>query len=457
MSRRTLLRNAALVALLGSRWGCRDSAGTSRPAAASAPGRVVIIGAGVSGLACARELKSRGIESVVLEARDRLGGRVWTDRSLGAPVDFGAAWIHGISGNPISTLADEAGLRTAPTDYEDLHAWDHRGDKVDDADLEALMSDLDEVMAAAEGAARRSGSDLSVAEAVKRGLKGERLDRHEKRALAWYLATREVATGADMGTLSTWWLDDGESFSGGDVLFPGGYDEVVKHLARGARVELGHQVSRIEHGPAGVTVHSNFGETRGDACVVTLPLGVLKAGSVAFEPALPEHKLEAIQSLGMGALDKVALKFERVFWPMDRTFLGYASKKPGQFPVFLGYHRYASAPILVATLGASYARKLEKRSDDQILEEAMKVLRKMFGRATPDPVAHVITRWVADPFAGGSYSHLPLGSTGKHYDTLAAPLGRLGFAGEATNRRYPATVHGALLSGVREGERLAAG
>ena len=161
----------------------------------------------------------------------------------------------------------------------------------------------------------------------------------------------------------------------------------------------------------------------------------------------------------MGVLNKVALRFDRPFWPVDHHFIGYMSEKVGEYPQFLNVSKYTQEPVLMAFTGGNFARALESKSDAHIASEIKQVLYKIYGSSVPEPKGVAVARWSTDPFARGSYSHIPVGATGTEYDILAEPLahGRLRFAGEATIRNYPGTVHGAFLSGVREAEHLIGG
>jgi monoamine oxidase len=151
------------------------------------------------------------------------------------------------------------------------------------------------------------------------------------------------------------------------------------------------------------------------------------------------------------------LRFERTFWPADAHFLGYASAVPGQFVEWTNVAAYTRASILSLWSCGDAARWLERRSGEEAVSDAMTAVRRMFGAEVPDPTAWRVTRWGSDPFARGCYCHLPVGAAYSCFDDLAAPVGdRLFFAGEATERTHEGTVHGAYLSGVREGRRVAA-
>jgi monoamine oxidase len=193
--------------------------------------------------------------------------------------------------------------------------------------------------------------------------------------------------------------------------------------------------------------------------VITLPVGVLKLGSVEFSPPLPGPKQAAIGRLGVGVLNKVYLRFPSAFWARDTKqadIIGIVSKNKGEWSESYDFSPHTGSPDLLMFNAGAFGLAIEKWTDERIVTEAMAVLRRLFGASAPAPTAHIITRWGADPFAGGSYSHLAPGSTPADRDALAAPVGdRLFFAGEASSRAYPALVTGAYLSGLREGKRVA--
>lgn len=445
-------RRDALTALASlAAWGCGSGLVSELPAATR--GNVLVIGAGMAGLAAARDLRAAGFSVEVIEARDRLGGRVWSDRSLGAAVDLGASWIHGTRGNPMTKLARDLGLATADTDYESVTLYDATGLPVPAAERAEL--DAAWTMLTVELAALSLVSDeMSVDAAFAKLLQGEELSAREQQYLHYRLGALEVAAGEDLKNLSLQAGDDA-GFGGGDRLFPGGYDRIVEAVADGLTVHRSQPVKAIRVRGARVVVEA--GRTfEGSAAVVTLPLGVLAAGGVRFDPALPSAKQAAIRALKMGTLNKVALRFPTRFWPHDEDFLGRMSDRRGEFNVFGTQYGGPDTPILVGFTGGSAARSLDALSDRQVVARVMPRLQAMFGSDVPAPTASKVTRWTKDPWARGSYSHIPPGGSADAFDVLAEPLGPLGFAGEATIRSHPGTVHGAWLSGRREAARIAA-
>lgn len=446
-NRRTVLR-AALAASVGVLWG------PWRAEAREGGKTILVVGAGMAGLAAARELRALGHAVVVIEGRERVGGRVWTQRSLGMPVDVGASWIHGVTGNPISALAAEAGIATRATDFDSRRLHDHDGKALGDEAQARVGAALDGLLAEVDALAERRDADISVREAIRLAIGGEELDAFEARALDWRMATLETDAGADLEDLSLAGQAALEGYAGGDRLFPGGYDGIIEHVARGTDVRLGQRVRRITHGDAGAVVTTDKEEFRGDAVICTLPLGVLRAGAVTFEPGLPGAKVDAIGRLKMGVVNKLALAFPKAFWPVDKHLLGYMSKTHGEFPVFLNLAQHAGKPLLVGFVAGTPARAGESLSDEAHVGRAMEILGSMYGDI-PDPTGFLRTKWSSDPFSRGSYSHIPMGGSLADSRALAAPVGeRLFFAGEATAAGYAATVHGAFLSGVREARRI---
>jgi monoamine oxidase len=450
-TRRDLLRTGFLASAYGVLWGCGSGAAAPR-----SRGRVIVVGAGIAGLAAARDLRARGFEVVVLEARDRIGGRIWSHRGLGFPVDLGASWIHGADGNPIAEIARENAIETRETDFDLVAAWDEDGRLLSEAEVGEIGAAFEAAVEEAGRIAEAAEGDISVGEALRRALAGERLTPFERRAFDWQVAILEAAGAEDLDRVSLT-AETGESqMSGAELLFPGGYDRIVRAVAEGADVRLSRPVRRIAVRASSVRVETASGAEEADACLVTVPLGVLKAGSIVFDPPLSSAKRAAIGRLAMGTLDKFVVAYEEPFWPAAPHMLAYLSSVRGRWQGLLNLSTLAGVPALMAFSGGSYARASEARSEAEVAAEVTANLRAIFGRSVPDPAGTARSRWHSDPYAVGSYSYAPVGATGDEYDALAAPEGnRLYFAGEATNRRESATVHGAYLSGVRAARKIA--
>ncbi len=411
---------------------------------------VLVIGAGMSGLAAARTLVGKGVSVIVLEARDRIGGRTWTDSSLGLPLDLGASWIHGITGNPITKLAKEFNADTIPTDYDNGILFDVDGSELPDsvyAEMEDLFESIYEEVAAMQ---EDTDDDMSLQQAFDEVIAKHDLSKDELRKLQFYVHQETALEyGADPVDLSLWEWDQDEVFGGKDVVFPNGYSQITNGLAQGLDIRLNEIVTRISYGADGVEVETSSGTFGGGKAIVTLPLGVLKQASVKFEPSLPASKQSAIDRLAMGVLNKVYLKFPETFWDEEIENFGYFGETLGEWCDWMSFVPYAGVPVLMAFHGGEKGFAIEELSDDEIIAGAMKTLRIIYGDSIPEPEGYLITRWGKDPFSFGAYSHIPPFASGDDFDALFEPVDDvLYFAGEATSRKYPSTQHGAYLTGV---------
>jgi monoamine oxidase len=301
---------------------------------AQAHRRVAVIGAGIAGLAAARTLAEGSREVEIFEARDRLGGRIRTSRELGPPLDMGASWIHGINGNPLTAIADGLGLERIATDES----------------------------------------------YVVRDRAGRRMRGANEPDWLFREAEAQVAFGADLDLLAPEALDRGDGYEGADMVLPGGYDALLGGLMSGYTVHLSHRVRTLFSGPEGVAIEiEDMGRREYDAALVTVPLGVLKAKGIAFDPPLPADKRAAIGRIGMGVLDKLFLRFDRVFW--DKATWLYTPDTGlarGQFNQWLNLHAVIGEPVLVAFNGGSSALALARASDEELVGQALGVLRAAY-------------------------------------------------------------------------------
>lgn len=308
------------------------------------------------------------------------------------------------------------------------------------------------------------------------------LSSKDRQILDWHFANLEFANATSLSNLSLkhWDQDDDFEFTGSHLTVRNGYSCVPVALSEGLDIRHNIAARAVRYGPNGVEVwaapsrnpHTNHTVYKADAVLVTLPLGVLKTSAppsgITFNPPLPDWKAQAIQRLGFGNLNKVVLCFERIFWDPTANLFGHVgSTTASRGELFLFWNLY-KAPVLLALVAGEAACVMENVSDDVIVGRCIAVLKGIFGnQVVPQPRESVVTRWRADPWARGSYSYVAVGSSGSDYDLLAAPVSpphllnqpppqpRVFFAGEHTIRNYPATVHGAFLSGLREGGRIA--
>jgi monoamine oxidase len=259
-----------------------------------------------------------------------------------------------------------------------------------------------------------------------------------------------------------YWANYESPYTGvGQGQFPvGGYRRLIQAMAGDTEARLHHRVERIERHRRGVAVLCTAGGKRrrlhGSHVVVTVPLGVLKARAIGFEPKLPKPKRQAIRRIGFGAFEKVAMAFDEPFWS-DATHthvLFMSDHAELELPLWLDLNEIEGAPALVAIGGGRCARQLYALAPDDRLALVRTRLAEILGRDVPEPVAWRSTNWHGSRFTRGAYSTILVGGSLADLDVLAQPVGgRVLFAGEATSQRL-GYADGAMSSGIREAKRL---
>nr|XP_009937713.1 PREDICTED: lysine-specific histone demethylase 1B isoform X2 [Opisthocomus hoazin] len=337
---------------------------------------VIIVGAGAAGLGAARQLHNFGIKVIVLEAKDRIGGRVWDDKTFkGVTVGRGAQIVNGCVNNPMALMCEQVSARS----------WDHN-----------------EFFA---------------------------------------------------------------QFAGDHTLLTVGYSTVIDRLAEGLDIRLNFPVQSIDYSGEEVQVTTADGTVwTTQKVLVTVPLALLQKNAIQFNPPLSEKKVKAINSLGAGVIEKIALQFPYRFWDskiQGADFFGHVppnSSQRGLFSVFYDMDPEGKQSILMSVVTGDAVTTIKNLDDNQVLQQCMTVLRELFKeQEVPDPVKFFVTRWSKDPWLQMAYSFVKTGGSGEAYDIIAEDIqGKIFFAGEATNRHFPQTVTGAYLSGVREASKIAA-
>ena len=399
---------------------------------------VIVIGAGVAGLAAAAMLTDAGVETLVLEARDRIGGRVYTRHEPGfeAPIELGAEFVHGMV-RPTLELASAAGLTLAemvgePVDVEGDGSFFDRLGRV----LHAL-----DVNRTPDRTFAEFLSSLDVSD-------------DERAAAIGYVQGYDAAEPTRVGER---WLAAGEAASAQDhsdrqFRFVNGYDALPRYLASrlpGNAVHLSTRVERIVWRRGHVTVHAGGREFDAQAVICTLPLGVLLAGDVAFEPGI-----EAIAGIASGHAVRVVFRFKEIIWEPAMSFL--FGRTP-LFPVWWSAHPLL-VPMLTGWTGGPPADALVGRDPaDCALDSLSQHLRISRRHLDGEILGHWSHDWATDPCARGAYSYGEVDGLEAARRFARPRDGTLFFAGEATDSTgRSGTVHGALASGQRAAREVLA-
>ena len=275
------------------------------------PGTVLVLGAGIAGLGAARALRAAGVDVTVIEARDRIGGRTYTSLLWSdLPADMGAAWVHGTKGNPLTVLADKTGVALTKTSYKRSMAIDQAGQRVD---LLPMVKQAQSIVQAARARSEDLENDVSLRQAVESHPDWQALSSDARHGLRLAINSRiEHEYSGDWDRLSAWHYDDGKDFPGPEAILTPGYGPIMGHLSRGLDLRLSEPVTDIAPTGTGVQITTTRSIHRADRAVVTVPLGVLQSGSIRFAEPLKRKRQRAIDSLGMGLLNKCVLRFDRV-------------------------------------------------------------------------------------------------------------------------------------------------
>ncbi len=409
---------------------------------------IIVIGAGISGLAAAKQLKAEGFNVIVLEAQDKVGGRLRTDRSLGVAFDEGASWIHGINANPITMLAAQAGMDTFETVDESRVSYDIGGVLRSAATYDNTETELYSIL----NTMMNSGNANQSFETVFNNLYPSKAN---DRLWQFFLSTYVTFDTGDLNQLSSLLYNEGEEFSGVEKIATNGYDTIPNYLANGLNVQLNQRVTKIDYTDAKIKITHNGNISEADYVIVTVPLGVLKANKIQFTPALPNDKQLAIDKIGMNCVNKFLLTWNTAFWD-DVQYISYTPVSKDKFNYFVNVKKFnPSVNALMTFAYADYARQTETMTDTQIIGEVMSHLKDIYGTSIPNPTNLVRTKWQTNENAFGAYSYTAVSTEMKHFEDLAATINnKLFFAGEHTEVDYFSTAHGAYLSGLREANKI---
>ncbi|KAJ3674093.1 hypothetical protein LUZ60_006085 [Juncus effusus] len=390
---------------------------------------VIIIGAGFSGISAAKKLSDAGIKNLtILEATSRIGGRICKKYFYGANVEVGANWIEGVHGkqeNPIWEMAEKVGLRTFYSDYSKLSSNTYKQtgralyDKTEVQEAIDLSDNVHEAGQKLSQSLPPSGwEDISVVPSKPLDMVVDYLNYDYE-----FAEPPRVTSLQNTNPLPTF------ANFGDDVYFVAdkrGYESLVYDVAR----EFLKHRDNDESGTSGVIVDPRLHFNK-------------------------DKKILALNSFDMAVYTKIFLKFPSKFWPEDSEFFLYTCDRRGYYPIWQQLeNEYPGENILMVTVTDNESRRIEQHDKSKIKDEAMQVLKNMFGDGIPDATDILVPRWWSNRFFKGCFSNWPVGVNRYEFDLMKAPFGRVHFTGEHTSELYNGYVHGAYLAGIDSAKLL---
>ncbi|XP_074316278.1 polyamine oxidase 1-like [Silene latifolia] len=436
---------------------------------------VIIVGAGMSGISAAKTLHDAGVRDfVILEATNRIGGRIKKTEFAGHTVEMGANWLHGEGGplkNPLYEMSKKIHLKKYFSDFSNvsLNAYKQEGGKYSAEEVDAAFTKVEETESFGAkfskmlNANKANQDDMSI-------LDLERLHKTDpktnlERMVDFFTFDGEQAEAPRVTSLRHV-VPMAESHDYGEnsyfVADSRGFESLVHLLAkqflsyrRGSindpRVKFNQVVREIKQSKSGVTVKTEDGKQYQAKTVILSPsLGVLQSDLISFTPKLPMWKRRAISEFSIGIYTKIFLKFPKKFWPSNNgtEFFMYIHERRGYYAIWQHLeNEYPGSNIMFVTVADDEAIRVEQQSDEETKAEAMEVLRKMFGNRIPDATNIMIPRWKSDRFYRGCFTNWPVGYTQERHDHLRAPFGRVYFTGEHTHPRLFGYADGAFYAG----------
>ncbi|HEY5047853.1 MAG TPA: FAD-dependent oxidoreductase [Rhizomicrobium sp.] len=406
------------------------------PARAQTAPRVVIVGAGMAGLAAARVFSRRRVPFVLIEARDRIGGRAFTDsKALGMPFDRGCSFLHLPRNNPLVPRAAELGFTVAGNA---AHPVIYFGGESEGARAVKAFDTAYSMFARGVAVAGAHGDDLAASDLVSVRTVWDRLAAY---------AMGPEQTGVALNQLSTLdWYSQLAVNGGREGRVREGLGNMVAAFGAHIPVSLSTSVSRIDWRGTNVRVETSGGAIMAECCLLTVPVGVLRAGAIGFAPALPQAKLSAIAGIGTGVVNKTALAFRPGALPPERDVWFYQLRKDGMIADVLV--RPFGYDMTVHFTGGDFAREVELLNRADQITLALATIGDIYGNETAAGcIDGAVTRWASDPFSLGSHSAALPGQAHRRAELGKPVAERLYFAGEACAASWAASLPGAFLSG----------
>lgn len=398
---------------------------------------IAVIGAGAAGLAAGLTLQSSGRSFIVLEARDRIGGRAYTDTAtLGLPFDCGAHWLHAAAQNPFREIADELGFAyNARLTWADVIRYGGGGPLPEEVQKEAIAHIIEVLARISE--ADTTGPDKPFSDYLEPGNRWNPLLEHIIGQI----------TSHDPGDCST--ADYARYVEeGGDYPVVEGFGALVARHAAGLGVTLSNPVTRVDWSGRRVRLETARGTVTAQTLILAVPVNVPIAGGIRFDPALPAPLVEAFHDCPMGVSEKLAILLDRPVEGLGHLYGDVIFPDPAKRPFNLHTNPFGR-PLLISHMGGSHGRAMERLSDAEAEAIAMEAVVEAFGASFRKRVKKMLrTHWASDPYTLGGYSHARPGRAASRLRFSEPVADKIVLAGEHCSIPFFSTVHGAHLSGI---------
>ena len=422
-----------------------------------------IIGAGVAGLICARQLIDAGEDVFILEASNRIGGRIRSEQFENDTLDLGASWIHGIENNPIWNIVIKNNIQTEVFNYLAFRIFDENGKIFSPQEQIAFEEYIQQILT--NISEYQSPSNLEkVIKTIIQGLDFQassfKKDELQKLLLDYFSRLANDPFATELSDLSVEFQKYEGYFEGDEVIFPKGYRQIIDYISQELPIQKNTPITAISLTDYGVelTDRSN-NKYQASRVVLTVPLGVLKSNQISFKPVLPDTYRKSINTIGYGSFNKVFMEFDQplkftqnttnsnsdFYWFKDRFFN------------ILDLSKIYKKPVYLMLFGGEQSEFIDQTNDQSIWDLIYKSLSANFTDIPLSPLKLVVTRWGAEEFSLGSFSY-----PSRHYKPeltaqFETPIeNKLFFAGEHCHALYAGTVHGAYLSGYHTAEKILA-
>lgn len=443
----------------------------AQPTCRDEDAQVLILGAGASGIAAARELHDNGLtDFLILEGRPEIGGRMRAVDFAGVKVEVGANWITGVDltnsskfrTNPLWVLKQATNLSTIHSDYGSTVVYDVHGKNVTahlpHKKVEHVYGQLANLIKKMKAAGDK---DVTVREALTKFHWTPSPAHPLENYLDWYSFDYNEATPPDNVSLFAWRADNTDVDFGTSDFFvtdQRGFAYLLEYLGEpflNAKVlHTDATVTSIEYSDQCVCAYvMEQGSSKrycGKYGIVTFSIGVLQSKTVNFSPKLPEWKVEAINKYELPLFLKVFILFNETFWDDNVQYLGRAVSNRENYTLFLPMGQlFESRPhLLLAILTGNTARQTTAQDTEITKLHIYQAMRSIYGNFRAEIVDILVPDWESNEFYHGSYSDPKVGVTTETYTKLADPVGNLFFTGEATSEHYYGYVHGAYFAGI---------